>query len=955
MKYAILDIETTGLDPEHSSIIEIGAILISDNKIESEFHSFISYKKELPEEIKRLTGIREDELCSAPPLEDVLENLKVFIEKLPVVSHNGLKFDFPMLEHAGFKIVEKYDSIEFAFFILPTHELGHSASALAKRYGFGETPHRALEDCKLEFEIIKCLQKEYEKKPVEKAKALKALAERIGWWWSGMLTGPSEPIDHISSLVSKHEPYRKKDETESDKATSFEKIDVKDVESRFIHRPGESKASDYSEDRPEQRNMAGMIANAFNEQKHLVIEAGTGTGKSKAYLVPSVIFALKNKIPVIVATHTKALQDQLFFKEILHLKEIVDPNIRVAVLKGKRNYICLKKFEDFVDEVLTELSQRSLYEFGKTGAKYTSRLACILIAAWVLETERGDWDELPYWLKDKIPKRVEQDICNWDELCIKEVCDFYDEEKCFLAKARLRAKDADLVIANHAIVLSGIIPSSETEDAIVDEDQTEEAEVGSPFSHAVFPTEAKFLVIDEVHHLEDDATSAWTKSISQIDMELLMEQLYGKRSIKGSIDSIAKLKNSKRLYELATGFSGMESDTKLASKNFFTNILPVLVSESSYEGGTSYRSFEEIDKTPEHKKVLIDTLKDLEERMRAIVTVINVFVDEATLESVKKTLVVRSRNVTKIADTLSILVSSDEFYVRFLERTKAMIEVKAAPLSVAPILKERVYDNFSSVILTSATITVGKKFNYFAGRCGTGLVLKEKIDYKLLNSSFDYRKQAQFFVARGITYNGNTEQNITRHLDACAEFLEQAIIASNGGALVLCSSHSQVGKLYTKLVEPLAKKSIWLLKQSKGSSVNSVVRDFTEDVNSVLIGTQSLWQGVDVPGNSLRTLFILKIPYLMFNVPIIQARRNEIDRQGRSSFAEYYEPLAAMALKQGFGRLIRKATDKGIAIMLDERILTKPTLMNSFPDGVELKGAEKAEIITALEEQTKNL
>ncbi len=227
----------------------------------------------------------------------------------------------------------------------------------------------------------------------------------------------------------------------------------------------------------------------------------------------------------------------------------------MAVLKGKRNYVCLKKFEDFVDEVLTELSQRSLYEFGKSGAKYTSRLACILIAAWVLETERGDWDELPYWLKDKIPKRIEQDICNWDELCIKEVCDFYDEEKCFLAKARLRAKDADLVIANHAIVLSGIIPSSETEEAIVDEDQAEETEAASPFAHAVFPTEAKFLVIDEVHHLEDDATSAWTKSISQVDMELLIEQLYGKRSIKGYIDSIAKLKNSKRLYDLAMGFS----------------------------------------------------------------------------------------------------------------------------------------------------------------------------------------------------------------------------------------------------------------------------------------------------------------------------------------------------------------------------------------------------------------
>lgn len=142
-----------------------------------------------------------------------LEKLKNFIGNLSVVSHNGFKFDFPMLEHAGFKIAEKYDSIQFAFFMLPTHELGHSSSALSKKYGFGRV-HTALEDCKLEFEIIKCLQNEYEKKPVDKAKALKSLAERIGWWWSGMLAGPSEPIDHISSLVLKHELYRKKDDSE---------------------------------------------------------------------------------------------------------------------------------------------------------------------------------------------------------------------------------------------------------------------------------------------------------------------------------------------------------------------------------------------------------------------------------------------------------------------------------------------------------------------------------------------------------------------------------------------------------------------------------------------------------------------------------------------------------------------------------------------------------------------
>jgi predicted DnaQ family exonuclease/DinG family helicase len=947
MEFIILDIETTGLDIKYSSIIEVGAILVKNNKIEKEFHSFVQYDKDLPQEIKKLTGIQEGWLKDAPPLQIVLNQLNSFIGENPVVSHNGLGFDFPMLEHAGLNIEKKHDSLEFAFFVLPTNESGHSVLALAKRFELGNTPHRALEDCKLELEVIKKLQQEFLKRPKKKAETLKFFSYRYGWWWSEFLPGASRPVDQISSLVEKYQPYRKKDPLQDQLLLGTQQINFSDVEPYFIPSNNNQTNNEYKEDRPEQQKMAKMITNCFNEHKHLVVEAGTGTGKSKAYLVPSIIFALKNDIPVIIATHTKTLQDQLFLKEIPHLKSTIDPDLRVTMIKGKANYVCLQKFEKFIDSV-DDMQQRSLYEFGQSGTKFTARLSAILLASWILETDRGDWDELPYWLKERFHKRVEQDVCNWDELCTKDICSFHEEEKCFLAKARLRAKDADIVVANHAVVLSGIIPSRERE-VITDQDNTEEV---LAYSHTVFPNEAKFLIIDEAHHLEDDATSSWTYTISKSDFDKLIEQLYGKRGMVKTIGYALKENNDKRVFENINTLSSMETNMKIAAESFFTRLLPTLIQPSNYENGTSYRNFNDLLDKSEDKNDFTKSLEDLEERLLIIAGLLDYFCEEVEEERLRKIIKVRSRNIKAIISTINRFLDDDPEYIRYLERSKSVIEIKAAPLSVKKLLKEMLYDNFSSVVMTSATLTVNKTFNFFASRCGTTLLPREKIEYKILNSSFNYREQVQFFVTKNIEYDTSNYSKRNIHLEQCCNFLEKAIIASNGGALVLCSSYDQVDNLYNKLHNPLATRNISLLRQVKGYSVTSTIKDFREDINSVLIGTEALWQGIDVPGESLRTLFIIKIPYKMPGIPLIAARKEEIDIKGGSGFSQYYEPLAILTLKQGFGRLIRKATDKGIVIFMDSKILRKHAILNSFPDGVKPVGADEKIILDALEEQS---
>lgn len=936
MEYVIVDIETTGLDLERSSIIEVGAILVVNNIIKDRYSSFIRYEGVLPETVKRVTGITEQMLRDAPILSDVITELRDFINKRPVVSHNGFSFDFPMLERHGLKFNEKYDSMEFAFFVLPTNLEGHSVNSLAQQFSLGCIPHRALGDCEFEFKIIEKLRKEYKEKPKKHREALLYSARRIQWWWANFLPGNAKAVERISDLVAVYVPYRK-DQADQEMLTfETKEIDLNEVERNFVYTGQLSGPEDYSEDRPEQKKMAGLIASAFNENKHVVIEAGTGTGKSKAYLVPSLLFALQNWIPVIISTHTKALQDQLFIKEIPHIKNTINPDLKVALLKGKKNYVCLQKFSEFEDEIMGTLVQRSLYEFGKMGTQFTSPLAYLFLSSWVLATERGDWDELPYWFKERIPKKIELEICNLDELCHKETCEFYDAQKCFLAKARLRAKDADLVIVNHALALSGIILEEQSENPV-------EQEQEKNYSHTVFPGEAKFIVFDEANHLEDDATSAWEHSISRGVFELVLQQLYGKKGSMLSLKNVLRDTDSKRLITIFKSFEDKEGDLKLLVHTLFDTILPQLVSNTSEEQPTTYSLFDEIPDTLSLRKNMFDALADLRFMLRDIANTFDIFATESHNFRTGKILIVRANTVRKIIESLTVIIESNESYVKYLERSDGGVDIKAAPLSVAPFLKEYVYDNFLSVVLTSATLTVNKSFAFLSNRCGTNLVAQDKISYQALQSSFDYKKQVKFFLPKGISYSDNREI----HLEKCIEFLEKAIIASNGGALILCTSHKQINTLYEKLDKPLAQHGIWLLRQSKGS-VSSVIRDFKNDINSVLIGTESLWKGIDIPGTSLRSIFIYKIPYRMPGLPALKARRQELENMGKDSFVEYYEPLAAMALKQGFGRLIRKSTDTGIAVLLDERLMDRPRLLNSFPDGVSPRKVDIKTIYMAL-------
>jgi len=330
------------------------------------------------------------------------------------------------------------------------------------------------------------------------------------------------------------------------------------------------------------------------------------------------------------------------------------------------------------------------------------------------------WAKMPYWVKERIPKRVESEICNLDELCDKSTCELYDAKKCFLAKARSRARDADLIIVNHAFAL-----------------------FDKMFAH-VLPVEAKFIVFDEAHHLEDDATSVFEHVISEGLLQLFLQQLYGKRGVKNLINSIAQSKNNKKLVAMANEFNACENNIRIIIQSLFTHFLPQLVAEDKSGEFSSYCMFQDIPDSAGIKKSFIETVEELRARLVGITNLLIGFESEADSPRVKKTFWVRLEAIKRLVDSLNIVTKADKEYVRYLERTSTDIQIKAAPLFVAKQLNKYVYDNYLSMIFTSATLMINRNFQFFAERCGTSLIAKEKIkDHYLKSSSLLFQRNLQ--------------------------------------------------------------------------------------------------------------------------------------------------------------------------------------------------------------------
>lgn len=676
------------------------------------------------------------------------------------------------------------------------------------------------------------------------------------------------------------------------------------------------------EERPEQLRMAFAAAEAFNNDGLATIEAGTGTGKSLAYLIPAILWSLRNEQPVAISTNTINLQEQLISKDLPLLKKAIGDEFVAVLVKGRNNYLCPRRMD-------TACREPDLFQ-----SEHSSELN--QLAEWATTTKAGSRDELTF-----IPAAaVWAEVCCEMDQCPRTRCPHYTN--CFFHKARRRASHADLLIVNHALLLADLAVRAQTENYT---------------SAAVLPPYSR-IIIDEAHHLEDAATRNFSIRISAHSFGYILNRLvHPRKQDRGMLprllnrlakelpDSHGPLYDSlyKRIEELLANCRQLRDE---AMEHFSRqrDLLSPDTRETRW-GNEEFRWRITPDQTQSDSWLrLQDSLQPLAKKCGEIALQIELLVklceqlpDDATEKMAPQLTDIRGMRgrLSCLSTDLSYFLSADSSACTWLEiirpaaqRKEPILWLNTAPISVANTLKEAVYDRFRSIVLTSATLTVNQRFTFFNQRAGLELCPDARRSELLLESPFDFAEQAIVAVPTDIV--PPTHKDYAAML---SEQVEQAVLASKGRSFVLFTAYSLLRKLFNELEPPLQARGLNCLCQGQ-SARHLLLKKFRQNNNNILFGTDSFWEGVDVPGKALEQVIITRLPFRVPTEPIQVARSEYLEQQGRDPFMHYTVPQAVLRLKQGFGRLIRHRQDRGVVLILDQRVASKGygrIFLNSLP------------------------
>jgi ATP-dependent DNA helicase DinG len=619
--------------------------------------------------------------------------------------------------------------------------------------------------------------------------------------------------------------------------------------------------------RPGQLEMARAVERALDEKRHLIVEAGTGTGKTLAYLLPALRASLETGRRVIVSTGTKALQDQLFFRDIPFLETLLGP-LKVCYMKGRANYLCRHKLVTLrAHPILSGLEEIDQFH---------------QIAEWEKETETGDRAEL-----ESLPE-ISQLWAKLDarsEACLGSTCPDY--QRCFVTEMRRKAQESDIIIVNHHLFFADLAVRQQA--------------AGAPDA-GVLP-EAGAVIFDEAHELEEVASSYFGLSVSNIRFEDLVR------------DTEAMLKKAEG-YASAPNTAVLTSGMQLRDRaRMFFAQLPIT--------GDGRQPFDE-------REEFLETRGDLYLSVKHTLTRLETDLD--LLRGVDEAPGLRKR-VGNLRGELEFLMESNSGNMVYwlerrvsggLQKTSRSVFLQATPIDVSGLLDAQLFQNFPTVVLTSATLTVQGGFAHIRGRLGLGdgsAGARELV----VPSHFKYETQALLYLPPEMP-----DPRDPGFPAAAAECIRRVLGITQGRAFCLFTSYSQMRDLYERLL-PVLPFPILL----HGSAPRNVLLEqFRETPNAVLFGTASFWQGVDVQGEALSCVIIDRLPFAVPNDPVVAARMKFIEDAGGKPFFEYQVPSAVIALKQGFGRLIRSLEDRGVLVLLDPRIRQKrygQTFLESLP------------------------
>ncbi len=595
-----------------------------------------------------------------------------------------------------------------------------------------------------------------------------------------------------------------------------------------------------------QLQMAQAVEQALEEKRHLIVEAGTGTGKTLAYLVP----VIRSGKRVIISTGTKNLQEQLFHKDVPFLEQALFPDgkgkLNVCYMKGRNNYLCRKKLYDLTDQpVLSGLEEIEHYR---------------AIAAWEKTTQTGDRAELA-----SLPEAnaLWHRLDARSDTCIGQKCSSF--ENCFITEMHRRAMESDIIIVNHHLFFADLSIKQQSEYA---PDAGILPEVGT-------------VIFDEAHELEDVAGSYFGVSVSNGRLEELC------RDVEASLQ---------RNHMLSATLSGAVKSLRDRSMFFFA-VLPQGDGRFSFDNRRDF-----LEENGEEFLALQQSLTRLSSELE-------------NLPAKPEEVFAFARRVQELQVQLSFLMESEDrntvFWIerRRGGRDRSNVYLQATPIDVAPILKSCMFDKLDCAVLTSATLAVGGGFEYMKRRLGV-----EHTREVVLPSHFDYENQAILYVPPDLP-DPRTPQFVAQAADRIRKLLE----ITRGRAFVLFTSYAQMNDVYQRLLGEL---DFPMLLQGDAPK-SALLEEFRLTPNAVLFATSSFWQGVDVQGEQLSCVIIDRLPFAVPSDPVVAARVKSIDAEGGNAFFQYQVPAAVITLKQGFGRLIRSLHDRGLLVLLDNRILKK--------------------------------